>query len=101
MRGLIYAFLLSRLARLGWSDAWDPRNSTKRGVVYVATADRADDDDDDVWVQQGSVLTWYYTYTGRPAPSFADSELEFVPMLWGAAAAADSDDTFFLEEVRK
>ena len=96
MRGLTCAFLLGRLARLAWSDVWDPRNSTKRGLVYVATADSADDDD--VWVQQGSVLTWYYTYTGRPAPSLASSELEFVPMLWGAAA--DPADTFFLDEVK-
>lgn len=87
--------LLAGFTKVAWSN-WDYTNSTKRGLVYVATADNANDDD--VWTEQGSVLTWYYTYTAQPAQSLANSKLEFVPMLWGAPS--DPTDTAFLDEVR-
>ncbi|KAI0403799.1 glycoside hydrolase family 128 protein [Xylaria palmicola] len=69
--------------------------SDKRGLVFVPNKDSPEDNK--VWVGDGSDLTWYYNYGPTPAPAFADqaqSDFEFVPMLWGSI-----DDTSFLSSV--
>lgn len=88
---LIIAILSGLLGR-GWC-----ASSRKRGLVYVASADNANDDP--LWIQEGSELTWYYTYHSRPARLLADSSLEFVPMLWGSSRNP-FEDTTFLDDVR-
>lgn len=70
--------------------------SSKRGLVYVSSPDS--DHDDNVWIQSGSDLTWYYTYNAEPVPALARTNLQFVPMLWGASSGR-SDPTF-LNDVR-
>ncbi|KAI1103854.1 glycoside hydrolase family 128 protein [Jackrogersella minutella] len=70
--------------------------SSKRGLVFVPNADSPEDNK--VWVQSGSDLTWYYNYDSTPSPAFDDvsqGQFEFVPMLWGAI-----NDTSFLESVQ-
>ncbi|RWA04477.1 hypothetical protein EKO27_g10629 [Xylaria grammica] len=69
--------------------------SEKRGLVFVPNKDSPEDNK--IWVQDGSDLTWYYNYGTTPAPAFADqsqSDFEFVPMLWGSI-----EDTSFLDSV--
>ncbi|KAJ4194781.1 hypothetical protein NW755_002198 [Fusarium falciforme] len=71
----------------------------KRGLVY--TADRNDPEDDKIWVQNGSDITWYYNYADYPSPVYADipqEQFEFVPMMWGVGS--DSSDTSFLDSVQ-
>lgn len=74
--------------------------SPKRGLVY--TPNKAWPQDDTVWVQAGSDLTWYYNYMPFPSPVYANSLpqslFEFVPMFWGAPT--DPDNTTFLESVK-
>ncbi|KAI1801780.1 glycoside hydrolase family 128 protein [Daldinia bambusicola] len=70
--------------------------SSKRGLVFVPKP--GNPEDDKIWVQSGSDLTWYYNYQSTPSSAFEDvpqDRFEFVPMLWGAI-----DDTSFLESVR-
>lgn len=69
--------------------------SDKRGLVFVPNPDTPDDNN--IWIQDGSDLTWYYNYGPRPAPAYADKaqgDFEFVPMLFG-----NIDDTSFLDTV--
>ncbi|KAL7629890.1 hypothetical protein AAE478_001413 [Parahypoxylon ruwenzoriense] len=71
--------------------------SSKRGLVFIPNS--ATPEDDEVWVQPGSDLTWYYNYGSTPSPAFnsvPQDRFEFVPMLWGAI-----DDTSFLDSVRE
>ena len=70
--------------------------SSKRGLVYVSSADNSHDDG--IWTESGSDLTWYYTYNSKPASALASSNLQFVPMLWGAPSSPS--DTTFLDDVR-
>ncbi|KAI1413969.1 glycoside hydrolase family 128 protein [Hypoxylon sp. FL1857] len=70
--------------------------SSKRGLVFVPNPNSPQDNK--IWVQSGSDLTWYYNYGSTPSPAFEDvpqDQFEFVPMLWGAI-----DDTSFLESVQ-
>ncbi|KAI2641279.1 glycoside hydrolase family 128 protein [Xylaria nigripes] len=70
--------------------------SDKRGLIFIPN-DKTPQDNA-IWVQDGSDLTWYYNYAATPSPAFADNsqdEFEFVPMLWGSI-----DDTSFLSTVR-
>ncbi|KAI2468525.1 glycoside hydrolase family 128 protein [Annulohypoxylon bovei var. microspora] len=70
--------------------------SSKRGLVFVPNSDSPQDNK--IWVQSGSDLTWYYNYGSTPSPAFdgvSQDQFEFVPMLWGAV-----DDTSFLDSVR-
>ncbi|OTB03912.1 glycoside hydrolase family 128 protein [Hypoxylon sp. CI-4A] len=70
--------------------------SSKRGLVFVPNSDSPEDNK--VWVQSGSDLTWYYNYGFTPSPAFGDiaqDQFEFIPMLWGAI-----DDTSFLDSVQ-
>ncbi|KAI0965781.1 glycoside hydrolase family 128 protein [Xylaria arbuscula] len=69
--------------------------SDKRGLVFVPNSKSPDDNK--IWVESGSDLTWYYNYSPMPAPAYADqqqSDFEFVPMLFGSI-----DDTSFLDSV--
>ncbi|KAI2602184.1 glycoside hydrolase family 128 protein [Hypoxylon sp. NC1633] len=70
--------------------------SSKRGLVFVPNPDSPEDNQ--VWIQSGSDLTWYYNYESTPSTAFSDvpqDQFEFVPMLWGAIS-----DTSFLESVQ-
>jgi len=68
-----------------------PRSS-KRGLVFVPTAEFPADDK--IWIQPSSDLTWYYNYIATPSPQYVHvSSLEFIPMMWGAPAN-DSDNIF-------
>ncbi|GAP86989.1 putative glycoside catalytic core protein [Rosellinia necatrix] len=69
--------------------------SDKRGLVFVPSKDHPEDNE--VWVRDGSDLTWYYNYSPSPAPAYAgqaQGDFEFVPMLFGSI-----DDTSFLDTV--
>ncbi|KAI0376323.1 glycoside hydrolase family 128 protein [Hypomontagnella monticulosa] len=70
--------------------------SPKRGLVFVPKS--ATPEDNKIWVQSGSDLTWYYNYESTPSSAFSDlsqDQFEFVPMLWGPI-----DDTSFLDSVQ-
>lgn len=65
--------------------------SSKRGLVFVPNT--AFPQDDQIWVNPSSDITWYYNYKSTPPYQFSNidqSKLEFVPMLWGTP----SDDSF-------
>ena len=64
--------------------------SNKRGLVYIPSGDHPLDDE--VWVTNGTDLTWYYNYGSSPVPEL-DGKLQFVPMLWGLPAS-DTDISF-------
>lgn len=68
--------------------------SSKRGLVYVDSKDASTDDK--IW-DSNSDLTWYYNYGASPTAVYTGSDLEFVPMLWGATAG--NTDTSFLDTV--
>ncbi|EKG21153.1 Glycoside hydrolase subgroup catalytic core [Macrophomina phaseolina MS6] len=75
--------------------------SSKRGLVYVVTEDNAADDA--VWTTAAgaSELTWYYNYEVQPTASLKNTDLNFVPMLWGTSDKDDSaGSTDFLDAVR-
>jgi hypothetical protein len=68
--------------------------SPKRGLVFVP--DAAFPQDDKIWVQSNSDLTWYYNYMWKPSATFsnlAQSKFEFIPMMWGAPSSY-SDNQF-------
>lgn len=70
-------------------------SSDKRGLVFVPNEDFPDDNQ--IWVQDNSALTWYYNYGSLPSPAFSEQsqdEFEFVPMMWGVDATNPDDDTF-------
>ncbi|KAL7794410.1 glycoside hydrolase family 128 protein [Trichoderma ceciliae] len=89
---LLHLFLLTGFASASASD--------KRGLVYTPNADFPQDNQ--VWVQSGSDLTWYYNYQAQPsAPyntSLSQQQFEFVPMMWGVSG--DLTDTTFLNQVK-
>lgn len=68
------------------------QRSAKRGLVFVPDSDHPDDNK--VWTSPTSDLTWYYNYGVQPSPVYssteAQSDFEFVPMLWGI-----SPDSFY------
>ncbi|EON65545.1 hypothetical protein W97_04783 [Coniosporium apollinis CBS 100218] len=70
--------------------------SSKRGLVYVPSQEHPQDDN--IWTQAGSDLTWYYNYGAEPSAPFLSSNLEFVPMLWGASD--DRVGTAFYDTVK-
>ncbi|KAI9825073.1 MAG: hypothetical protein M1832_001393 [Thelocarpon impressellum] len=69
--------------------------SPKRGLVDVATAFNGKDDA----IFLSADLSWYYNYGVRPSPNYADSRLQFVPMLF--TAPNSTDDTSFADGVRE
>ncbi|KAF2115439.1 glycosyl hydrolase catalytic core-domain-containing protein [Lophiotrema nucula] len=72
-------------------------SSSKRGLCYVPSSKYPQDDK--IWTDTpGSDLSWYYNYQSEPSSSYKNSDMEFVPMLWGAS---DSDTgTPFLDSVK-
>lgn len=57
--------------------------SSKRGLVFVPSAQFPQDNQ--IWVEGSSDLTWYYNYQVAPSSAYSNlsqSEFEFVPMLW-------------------
>jgi hypothetical protein len=62
--------------------------SSKRGLVFAPSSTFPQDDQ--IWVQPSSDLTWYYNYMWQPSPQFASlpqSKFEFIPMIWGAPSS--------------
>ena len=73
--------------------------SSKRGLAF--TPNETTRQDDSIWVEKPTTLTWYYNYEPRPASTYKDipqSDFEFVPMMWGAPD--NLDDTSFLSTVK-
>jgi len=69
--------------------------SSKRGLVFIPKEETPEDNG--VWVQKGTDLTWYYNYHDRVSPAFAgvdQSKFEFVPMMWGVPDKSDGDTAF-------
>ncbi|KAK1246489.1 hypothetical protein MKX08_000291 [Trichoderma sp. CBMAI-0020] len=89
---LLRLFLLAGFASASTSD--------KRGLVYVPST--AHPTDDQIWVQSGSDLTWYYNYQAEPSAAYNTSlsqqQFEFVPMMWGVSS--NLSDTAFLNQVK-
>ncbi|KAJ0143029.1 Alkali-sensitive linkage protein 1 [Colletotrichum tanaceti] len=74
-------------------------SSSKRGLVFTPNSNWPQDNQ--IWVQPGSDLTWYYNYQEIPSPAYASKsqeQFEFVPMMWGVSS--NPDDTAFLKSVR-
>ncbi|RFU72926.1 f5 8 type c domain [Trichoderma arundinaceum] len=92
-RALLHVFLLAGLASASASA------SDKRGLVFTPNPDYPQDNK--VWVQSGSDLTWYYNYQSQPSPAYASlsqDQFEFVPMMWGVTD--NLNDTTFLNQVK-
>ncbi|KAI1059946.1 hypothetical protein LB506_008608 [Fusarium annulatum] len=71
----------------------------KRGLCFVPDSEKPQDDK--IWVQNGSDITWYYNYGDKPSTVYKDvpqEQFEFVPMMWGVGS--DSSDTTFLQNVK-
>jgi len=69
--------------------------SSKRGLVFVPSSKYPEDNQ--IWVESGSDLTWYYNYGVQPSAAYSSqsqADFEFVPMLWGTS------DTSFLSEIQ-
>ncbi|KAI9752012.1 MAG: hypothetical protein M4579_005785 [Chaenotheca gracillima] len=90
---MITALLAATLAALPLALG---KASSKRGLIYIPSDDYPQDDK--TWTETGSDLTWYYNYASKPSPAFAQSKLQFVPMLFGAPAS--DSYTSFLDDVR-
>ncbi|KAK3312094.1 glycosyl hydrolase catalytic core-domain-containing protein [Apodospora peruviana] len=76
-----------------------PLASSKRGLCFVPNTTTPEDDT--IWVQKPTDLTWYYNYDPTPSDVFAkvsQEEFEFVPMLWGVPPTPG--DTAFLDTVK-
>ncbi|KAG5925953.1 hypothetical protein E4U53_003193 [Claviceps sorghi] len=74
--------------------------SNKRGLCFTPNPNYPDDNK--VWVQSGSDLTWYYNYQSLPSPAYSalsQDKFEFIPMMWGVGS--DPNDTRFLRDVTK
>ena len=69
--------------------------SAKRGLIYIPNT--ATPQDNSIWTQSGSDLTWYYNYVASPSSDLASSGLQFVPMLFSAPTS--SSDTSFYDTV--
>ena len=70
------------------------QRSSKRGLVFVPSTKYPQDNQ--IWDETGTDLTWYYNYGPTPSTAYSNrsqSEFEFVPMLWGAPTST-SDNTF-------
>ena len=91
---MAFALTLLGLAGLGLG-----ASSPKRGLIYIPSADHPEDDA--IWTQPGSSLTWYYNYQSRPSSAFdhlSQQEFEFIPMMWGINKD-NPTETNWLDEV--
>lgn len=66
--------------------------SAKRGLCYVTPTVETDDN---FWDSSTSDLTWYYNYQTTPTTAFAKSDLQFLPMQWGAPSNPTTDMSFY------
>jgi hypothetical protein len=88
--------VLAALQFLTARTAAGPLASPKRGLAFTPNATTPQDNS--IWIQEPTDLTWYYNYKPTPESIYEDSKLEFVPMLWGAPS--NLDDTSFLSTVK-
>jgi hypothetical protein len=63
--------------------------SSKRGLCYV---EPKDGNDNNFW--SSGDLTWYYNYLSTPTAALQKTNLQFVPMLWGAQIG-NTDMSFY------
>ncbi|CAG5137593.1 uncharacterized protein ALTATR162_LOCUS162 [Alternaria atra] len=77
------AFSLSHakpIAETAIDDFHSLASSPKRGLIYIPRDGHPEDDK--IWTQPGSTLTWYYNY--GPDPTYTSSPpLQHVPMIFG------------------
>ncbi|CZS97569.1 hypothetical protein WAI453_008702 [Rhynchosporium graminicola] len=86
MRLSFPTILLAAVAATTISAQSTYRTSSKRGLVFVPPKSSQNQHDNQIWVEQGSDLTWYYNYGVQPSLAYANrtqGDFEFVPMLWG------------------
>ncbi|KAK4158988.1 glycosyl hydrolase catalytic core-domain-containing protein [Cladorrhinum sp. PSN259] len=73
--------------------------NAKRGLVSTPSPDFPEDDA--VYTNNSSPLTWYHNFGPKPASAydkFSQTEFEFVPTMWGIYSEGGSD-TFFLGNI--
>ena len=76
----------------------DVTASSKRGLIDIATKTPSDDQ---IWIEKGSDLTWYYNYGAEPSSAYtSDTSFDFVPMLFGTTSDLSSTDTPFLASIQ-
>ncbi|EPE28333.1 (Trans)glycosidase [Glarea lozoyensis ATCC 20868] len=81
------------LASLATAQDLTYRDSSKRGLVFVPSK-KGHVADNQIWVEAGSDLSWYYNYEPTPSATYSNrtqEEFEFVPMLWSAATTNFAD----------
>ncbi|EHK42945.1 uncharacterized protein TrAtP1_001905 [Trichoderma atroviride] len=70
-------------------------SSAKRGLIFIPNSTTLQDNS--IWVQTGSDLTWYYNYGNLPSSDYThipQSKFEFVPMMWGVGPNPSQDTAF-------
>ena len=91
--------LLSVCALAALASLVSASTSDKRGLDFIPNSKWPQDNQ--IWVQPGSDLTWYYNYGSEPSSEFSgvsQSDFEFVPMMWGASS--NLSDTTFLTQIQ-
>ncbi|KAF4125449.1 Glycosyl hydrolase catalytic core [Geosmithia morbida] len=82
---------------IGVASAADSPSPSKRGLCFVP--DEKHPDDNSIWTEPGSDLSWYYNYGELPSPVYSGKDsFEFVPMMWGANSS-NPEDTTWLDSV--
>jgi hypothetical protein len=69
--------------------------SAKRGLIFIPNSTTLQDNS--IWIQTGSDLSWYYNYGTLPSSDYASipqSRFEFVPMMWGVGPNPSQDTAF-------
>jgi hypothetical protein len=64
--------------------------SPKRGLIYIGN--RENQADNKYWAASGTSMTWYYNYGFYQTRVMQNSNLQYVPMLWGAPASGTEVD---------
>lgn len=73
--------------------------SNKRGLVFTPNPNYPNDNQ--LWTQANSDLTWYYNYQSQPSTAYASipqDRFEFIPMMWGVGS--NPNETTFLSDVK-
>lgn len=94
---MLFALLLSVQPMLAEAQniTTEFERSSKRGLIFIPNSNFPEDNL--IWIEPGSDLTWYYNYQQSPSAVYENSSLQFVPMLWGAPPSFG--DTTFLKNV--
>lgn len=74
-------------------------SSPKRGLCFVPN--ETTPQDNHLWTQQPSDLTWYYNYDSTPSKVFdnhTQDEFAFIPMLWGPPSPGN--ESVFVDTVK-